>query len=229
MQAADCSAWRETWDFSWWRYRKPEERGRRIVGLTPAQKRVYDFVHAYTERKGYSPTYEEIRQHLGFNSLNAVYKHLKGIGERGYLKSLPNNRKRSLDLTPLHASSASIPLLGTVAAGHPIEAVEVPDSIEVPESFLGNGQNFALKVRGDSMVDEGIREGDVLIVCKRNHAENGQTVVALIDGEATVKKFYVSGNEVELRPANSQMQSIRLPAGEVEIVGVAVGLLRHYR
>lgn len=199
------------------------------MGLTPAQKRVYEFVQEYIERNDYSPTYEEIRRHLGFCSLNAVYKHLKAIEERGYLKSLPNNRKRSLDLTPLHASSVSIPLLGTVAAGYPIEAVEVPDSIEVPESFLGNGQNFALKVRGDSMIDEGIREGDVLIICKRSHAENGQTVVALIDGEATVKKFYLHGDEVELRPANTQMQSIHLPAAEVEIVGVAVGLLRHYR
>ncbi len=199
------------------------------MGLTPAQKRVYEFVQEYIERNDYSPTYEEIRRHLGFSSLNAVYKHLKAIEERGYLKSLPNNRKRSLDLTPLHASSVSIPLLGTVAAGYPIEAVEVPDSIEVPESFLGNGQNFALKVRGDSMIDEGIREGDVLIICKRSHAENGQTVVALIDGEATVKKFYLHGDEVELRPANTQMQSIHLPAAEVEIVGVAVGLLRHYR
>lgn len=199
------------------------------MGLTPAQDRVYRFVQDYLQEKGYSPSFEEIRIHLGFRSLNAVSKHLKQLEQRGYLQSLGKNRKRSLELLPLHTGSASIPFLGVVAAGIPIEAVEMPESIEVPESFLGSGNNFALKVRGDSMIEEGIREGDILIITRQSRAENGQTVVALIRGEATVKKFYQYNGTVELRPANSQMGPISVPAVDVEIVGTVVGLLRHYR
>lgn len=199
------------------------------MSLTPAQEKVYRFVRNYLQQKGYSPSYEEIRQHLGFQSLNAVFKHIKQLEKRGYLQGPGSNRKRALELVPLQTASISIPFLGTVAAGTPIEAVEVPESIDVPESFLGSGDNFALRVKGDSMIEEGIREGDILIITRQSHAENGQTVVALIRGEATVKKFYQHGEEVELRPANSQMQSIHVPASDVEIVGTVIGLLRHYR
>lgn len=197
--------------------------------LTPAQERVYRFVQNYLQQHGYAPSYEEIRQHLGFKSLNAVSKHLKQLEQRGYLQSPWKNRKRAIELIPLRTGAASIPFLGVVAAGTPIEAIEIPESIEVPESFLGNGNNFALQVRGDSMIEEGIREGDILIITRQARAENGQTVVALVRGEATVKKFYQYGEEIELRPANSKMQPLRLPAGEVEIVGTVMGLLRHYR
>jgi repressor LexA len=199
------------------------------MGLTPAQERVYRFVRDYLQQQGYSPSYEEIRQHLGFRSLNAVYKHLKQLELRGYLHSLSKNRKRALELLPLRTGSLSIPFLGTVVAGTPHEAIEVPESIDVPESFLGSGNNFALRVKGDSMIDEGIREGDILIITRQTHAENGQTVVALMRGESTVKKFYQHGEEIELRPANSQMESLRVAASDVEIVGTVVGLLRHYR
>ena len=199
------------------------------MGLTPAQTRVYRFVQDYLQQYGYAPTYEEIRRHLGFKSLNAVSKHLKQLEQRGYLQSPWQNRKRALELVPLQTGTASIPFLGVVAAGTPIEAVEIPETIDVPESFLGNGNNFALRVRGESMIDEGIREGDILIITRQSQAENGQTVVALVQGEATVKKFYHYGKEIELRPANSKMQPLRIPAGEVEIVGTVMGLLRHYR
>ncbi|HQN18545.1 MAG TPA: transcriptional repressor LexA [Syntrophobacteraceae bacterium] len=199
------------------------------MGLTPAQERVYRFLQDYLQQHGYSPSYEEIRQHLGFRSLNAVSKHLKQLELRGYLHSLWQNRKRVLELLPLRTGSLSIPFLGVVAAGTPIEAVEVPESIDVPESFLGSGSNFALRVKGNSMIDEGIREGDILIITRQSHAENGQTVVALVRGESTVKKFYRYGEEVELRPANSQMASLHVPASDVEIVGTVVGLLRHFR
>jgi repressor LexA len=199
------------------------------MGLTPAQEKVYQFVRNFILQHGYAPSYEEIRTHLGFRSLNAVYKHLRAIEERGFLRVPGSNRKRAIELRPLHSGAASIPYLGVVAAGTPIEAVEIPETVEVPESFLGHGNNFALRVRGDSMIEEGIREGDVLIIAKKSQAENGQTVVALVRGEATVKKFYFQGGEVELRPANSQMQPIRAPGTDVEIVGTVVGLLRHYR
>ena len=200
-----------------------------MSGLTPAQQRVLRFVGGYIEQHGYSPSYEEVRKNLGFKSLNSVSKHLKQLEQRGYLRTPWNNRKRALELVPLRPAAADIPFLGTVAAGTPIEAVEVPESIEVPESFLGNGNNFALRVRGESMIEDGIRDGDILIITRQDHAENGQTVVALVRGEATVKKFYHRGEEIELRPANALMKPILLPAETVGIVGVVVGLLRSYR
>jgi repressor LexA len=197
--------------------------------LTPAQERVYRFLHQYRQDHGYAPSYDEIRRQMGFRSLNAVHKHLKQLERRGYLHSPWNNQKRVLELLPLRTQSGTIPFLGVVVAGTPIEAVELPEVVEVPESLLGNGNNFALRVRGDSMIEEGIREGDTLIITRQSHAENGQTVVALVRGEATVKKFFHHGEEIELRPANSQMEPIRASAADVEIVGVVVGLLRHYR
>ncbi|MBC7359829.1 MAG: transcriptional repressor LexA [Desulfacinum sp.] len=197
--------------------------------LTPAQKRVYEFLQTYMALHGHAPSYEEIRKHLGFRSLNAVYKHVRQLEERGYVRSLGKNRKRALELVDVCPGAASIPFLGVVAAGTPIEAVEVPETVEVPESFLAGGEHFALRVRGDSMIEEGIREGDILIVKRQPRAESGQTVVALVDGEATVKKFYLRGGDVELRPANSAMEPLVVAADRVEIVGVVVGLLRHYR
>lgn len=197
--------------------------------LTPAQERVYRFIENYMQRNRHAPSYEEIREHFGFRSLNSVHKHLKQLERKGYLQSPWNNQKRAMELLPLASGATSIPFLGVVAAGYPIEAIEVPDSIEVPENFLGNGNNFALRVRGESMIDEGIRDGDILIVTRQARAENGQTVVALVHGEATVKKFYLRADQVELRPANSRMEPILLPAQEVEIAGVVMGLLRNYR
>jgi repressor LexA len=129
----------------------------------------------------------------------------------------------------VQAGTSSIPFLGTVAAGIPIEVVQTAESIEVPENFLGNGSNFALRVRGDSMIEDGIRDGDILIITQQPQAENGQTVVALVAGEATVKKFYRRENEIELKPANSRMKSIVASVEEVEVVGVVMGLLRNYR
>jgi repressor LexA len=199
------------------------------MGLTPAQERVYRFVRDYIDRHGYAPSYEEIRSNLGFKSLNAVFKHLKQIEERGYLRIPWKNKKRAVELVPLQTGSSSIPFLGAVAAGTPVEAVEMPESIEVPENFLGHGSNFALRVKGDSMIDDGIRDGDILIITKQPRAENGQTVVALVNGESTVKKFYHNGDEIELRPANESMEPIRVAADEVEVVGVVMGLLRNYR
>ena len=199
------------------------------MGLTPAQERVYRFVRGYIDQHGYAPSYEEIRSNLGFQSLNAVFKHLKQIEERGYLRIPWKNKKRALELAPLQTGNGAIPFLGVVAAGRPMEAVEVPESIEVPDNFLGNGNNFALRVKGESMIDDGIRDGDILIIIKHPHAENGQTVVALVNGESTVKKFYHHGDEIELRPANESMEPIRVAADEVEIVGLVMGLLRNYR
>ncbi len=199
------------------------------MAITPAQQRVLNYIKNYIGVHGYAPSYREIQRGLGFKSLNAVAKHIKQLEQRGYVKNASDSHWRALELIPVNTGGASIPFLGTVAAGTPIEAVEVPDSLEVPESFLRGGQTFALRVKGRSMIEEGIRENDIIIISRQPRADEGQTVVALVNGDATVKKFYRRGAEVELRPANSEMASIMVPASDVEIVGVVVGLLRHYR
>ncbi len=200
--------------------------------LTHRQKEVHAFLDAYARKHGVVPTYEEIRRHFGFRSHNAVFKHLKQLEARGYLTSRWENRRQAYSLREPGAWSTAalpLPLLGLVAAGSPIEALEDPDTVDVPESFLGTGEHFALRVRGNSMVEDGIHDGDLIIVREQSSAENGQTVVALIDGEATVKRFHRKGRTVELRPANARLAPLRLDARKVTIRGVVVGLLRKYR
>ena len=199
------------------------------MALTKQQSRVYSFLETYLRRKGRPPSYQEIQDYFGFRSLNSVVKHLKQLERKGYLESPWGNQKRAFRLLPLRTTAATIPFLGRVAAGAPIEAVDIPEAIEVPESLLAGGNNFALQVQGESMVDEGIRDGDVLIIRKQDHADNGQTVVAQIEGEATIKKFYQRDGRVELRPANEELKPLIVPAEKVEIIGVVIGLFRHYR
>ena len=197
--------------------------------LTKQQTRVYSYLETYLRRKGRPPSYQEIQDYFGFRSLNSVVKYLKQLERKGYLESPWGNQKRAFRLLPLRTTAATIPFLGRVAAGAPIEAVEMLEAVEVPESLLAGGNNFALQVQGESMIDEGIRDGDVLIIRKQDRADNGQTVVAQIEGEATIKKFYQRDGRVELRPANEELKPLVVPAEKVEIIGVVVGLVRHYK
>ena len=196
--------------------------------LTDKQKKVYDVIQYFTEKNGKPPTYEEIRRELGVKSLNAVFKHLKQLEQKGFLHSSWGNRKRALQLLPLTPQGVRIPLFGRVAAGKPIEPIEAPDEVEVPEWLLSGGETFALTVEGESMLDDGIRQGDMLVVRKQKSAENGQTVVALVDGEATVKRFFLKNNMVTLKPANREFIPLVISADRVTIVGVVVGLYRKY-
>jgi repressor LexA len=205
-----------------------------VLMLTPRQHAAFEFIAGFIDGRGYAPSYEEIRRHLGVRSLNAVAKLVAQLRRRGALAEAPFNAKRSLTpvarrSTRARASSPStLPLLGLIAAGRPIEAIENPEPIEVPESLLGPGERYALQVRGDSMIEDGIRDGDLILVRRSARAENGQTVVAVVDGEATLKRFFRRGAQVELRPANAALSSMRWPAARVEIRGVLVGLLRRY-
>lgn len=199
--------------------------------LTHRQNEVYTFLRAYMNRHGVAPTYEEIRRHFGFRSYNAVFKHLRQLEARGVLIPHRKSRKQAFTLrNPLQPAFApsQLPLLGRIAAGEPIEALEERDTVEVPESFLGTGEHFALRVRGDSMMEDGIHDGDLILVRQQEDGENGQTVVALIEGEATVKRFYRRGPTVELHPAHPTMKPIVLEAARVKIQGVVVGLIRKY-
>jgi repressor LexA len=197
--------------------------------LTPRQRAAYDFIEGFAGRHGYAPSFEELRRHLGVASLNAVAKLVVQLRRRGYLADAPPNAKRSLAPPVRHADGDTIPLLGVVAAGRPIEPVEDAEPVEIPASMTGRGERYALRVRGDSMIEDGIRDGDLIVVRRAREAANGQTVVAVVDGEATLKRFHrATRGRVELRPANPAFQPIRVSADRVEIRGILVGLLRRY-
>lgn len=198
--------------------------------LTKRQKEMYDYLQGYIHRNGYAPTFQEIGRHFRLSSLATVHKHLSNLESKGLIKRHWNySRAIELVTAPAAAGTATLPLLGRVAAGQPIEAIETDDGLVVPESFVGRGRTYALKVKGNSMIDDGILDGDHIIVEERPEAENGQTVVALIDGQATVKRFHrESGGMVRLQPANDSMPPMLVKAGNLEIRGVVVAVLRKY-
>jgi len=196
--------------------------------LTPRQHAAYDFIERFHGARGYSPSYDEIRRHLKLASLNSVAKLISQLRRRGYLASAPQNAKRWLTPAPRRPEAMAVPLLGVVAAGAPIEPVENSEQIEIPATMAGPGERYALRVRGDSMIDDGIHDGDVVVVRRARRAERGETVVAVIDGEATLKRFHPMGREIELRPANASLRPLRVAADRVEIRGVVTGLLRRY-
>ena len=198
------------------------------MSITKRQKEILGFIRDFLASNGYSPTLEEIAERFGISSLNAVYKHLKSLEQRGYIRRL-SNQARSIHVIEPESGPARLPLLGRVAAGRPIEAVNLPEDIAVPPSFLTRGSNFVLRVEGDSMIEEQIRDGDFVILEKRERAENGEIVIALIDGEnATLKKFYREGNHVRLQPANPTLEPLVLSEDRVAVQGVVVGLMRRY-
>ena len=199
--------------------------------LTKKQRRVMDYIGSFQELNGYSPSYEEIADGLGYRSKGTVHKHLKHLVEKGMITK-QWNRSRSIELVsePSEIKAVNLPLLGLVAAGEPIVAIEDPtEEISVPEDMIGFGDHYVLKVRGNSMIDEQIRDGDYVIVEERSYAETGETVVALVGGEeATIKKFYPENGKIRLQPANEKMLPLILPAHNVQIKGVVIGILRKY-
>lgn len=197
--------------------------------LTPKQQRVLEFIRAYWRARGCAPTQEEIAAKLGFRSLGTVQNYLVRLERHGVLKR-PWNAKRALEVVEPEDQGAELPLLGTVAAGRPIEAVSTADVVEVPRSMVGRGETFVLRVKGDSMVEDGILDGDLVVVRRQGVAEDGQTVVALVDGAATVKRLYRRRGRVELHPANPAMAPLSVGAEQTfGIEGIVVGVIRHCR
>jgi repressor LexA len=198
--------------------------------VTRRQKQVVDFVQAYLHRHGYAPSLEEIGRHLGLASLATVHKHLTRLESRGIIRRRPH-QSRSLQVVDREGTgtAVAVPLLGRVAAGRPIEAVETAEVVTVPEELVGSGETFALRVTGDSMIGDGILDGDVVVVEARPDASNGATVVALVNGEATVKRFYRRRGRIHLVPANERIEPIVAHPDDVQIRGVVIGLLRRYR
>lgn len=198
--------------------------------LTKRQKEILDFITAFIDENGYSPSMEEIAENFQIASLNAVFKHLEALESRGYLHR-DTNRARSIQLSQEDtAGIQALPLFGYIAAGQPIEAVSSPDTLRVPDEFLPRrGSYFVLQVQGESMIEEHIQDGDYVVVESRETADPGETVVALIDDEnVTLKKFYQEGQRVRLQPANEALTPIILDENRVKIQGVVVSVMRKY-
>jgi repressor LexA len=200
--------------------------------LTRRQKEILDFIREHILGLGYAPSIEEIGARFGLSSTATVHKHLSNLEEKGLIRR-STGRSRAIELCGgderASGGVVQVPLLGRIAAGRPIEAVELPESIELPESLVGRRSAYMLKVLGDSMIDEQIRDGDYVIVERRDTAEDGQIVVALIGGEeVTLKRFYREKDGVRLQPANVNFAPIILKDGEFKIQGVVIGILRKY-
>jgi repressor LexA len=199
--------------------------------LTRRQKEILDYVADHISREGYSPTIEEIGDHFGLSSLATVHKHLANLQEKGLIKRAWN-RSRALELVPseMTVRAVELPLMGRVAAGSPIEAVQSTETIWVPEDMIGRGQTYVLQVKGESMIEEQIRDGDYVIVEDRNTARDGEMVIALLDDEnVTLKKMYrEAGGRIRLQPANSGMDPLYVDADRLRIQGVVIGVLRKY-
>ena len=216
--------------------------------LTDRQRQVFEFIECKIQEWGYPPTIREIGEHLGIKSTNGVADHLKALKRKGYLQQR-GHKSRTLSPTepamslsqaknvvpmipPNSGSTISIPLLGRVAAGEPILAEEHAEGSVVVDSLLvgGNKKVFALKVVGQSMIEDGIFDGDYIFVQKRSHAEPGEILVVMIDNEATVKRYYPEGDRIRLQPANSAMEPIYVNKAdfrEVQIMGLVVGVYRN--
>ncbi len=199
--------------------------------LTKRQKEVLDFITRFVDEKGYSPSLMEIGRHFGLSSVATVHKHVENLQKKGFVTKVWNaNRSLELAEKALSLRAIRLPLVGRVAAGRPIEAIEEREVIAVPEDMVGKSRTFVLEVRGDSMIDEQIREGDYVIVEDRARVREGELVVALIDGEeATLKKFFREGDKIRLQPANPAVKPIVVEASRVRVQGAVIGVLRKYR
>ena len=198
--------------------------------LTKRQREILDFLNEFIELNGYAPSLEEIGRRFGLSSLATVHKHLTNLQEKGFIKRAWN-RSRSVELVPSRVGTRAVdlPLLGNVAAGVPIEAVVSAETVSVPEDLVGKGDTYALRVRGNSMIDEQIRDGDLVIVEDRQTADDGEMVIALLRGEdVTLKKFYRENGRVRLQPANETIQPLIVDAAQIQIQGVVVGVMRRY-
>ena len=195
--------------------------------VTKRQKQTLDFITDYQGRKGYAPSLDEIRKKLKLSSVSTAHFHVSKLRDLGYLDK-EENKPRSIDVVS-RGGMVKIPLLGTIAAGQPIEAIEDKEMIAVPKSKIpSSSEVYALRVLGSSMIDENINDGDIILVKQQTTADNGQKVVALIDNhEATLKKFYKERGHIRLQPANKSMEPLIFRNGrDVSIQGIVLDVIR---
>jgi repressor LexA len=201
--------------------------------LTERQRDILEFIRGFQKEHGVAPTHREICDHFGFSSYGTVYKHLSLLEKKGLIRR-DWNQKRGVELVEKPAPAETsrgvreLPLFGYIAAGRPIDVDVSDEMISVPEQLTTRGDNYVLKVRGDSMIDDGIFDGDLVVIARRERADNGEMVVASINGEVTLKRFYFEGERIRLQPANSMMNPIFAPSRDVAVQGVVVGLMRRF-
>ena len=198
--------------------------------LTKRQREVLNYLNDFIQQQGYAPSLEEIGQRFGLSSLATVHKHLTNLESKGFIRR-SWNKSRSVEIIPTKhgAQSRELDLMVYVSAGQPIEAVATLESIAVPEMLVGKNRAYVLRVRGDSMIDEQIRDGDFVIVEDRKTVENGEMVIALLNNaEVTVKMLFREGEGVRLQPANRKMEPLIIKSADLRIQGVVVGIMRRY-
>ena len=206
--------------------------------LTERQRDILNFIRDFQKERGIAPTHREICDHFGFSSYGTVYKHLSLLQKKGLIRR-DWNQKRGVEVVEdqdekreprreERSSARDLPLFGYIAAGRPLDVHVSDETITVPEHLTTRGENYVLKVRGDSMVDDGILDGDLVIIARRERADNGEMVVANVNGEVTLKRLYREGENVRLQPANSMMGPIYAAARDVAVQGVVVGLMRRF-
>lgn len=198
--------------------------------LTKRQREILDYLNDFIQQHGYAPSLEEIGKRFGLSSLATVHKHLTNLQDKGFIRRAWN-RSRSVEIVPDRAGGRAVelPLFGYVAAGSPIEAIATSETISVPEDLVGKRETYVLRVKGDSMIDEQIRDGDFVIVEDRKLVDNGEMVIALVKGsDVTLKKFYRENGHVRLQPANPAMRPMIVHADDVQVQGVVIGVMRRY-
>ena len=200
--------------------------------LTKRQREILSYLSDYAEDNGYAPSFEEIASRFNYNSLATVHEHLTNLERKGYIRRT-YNESRAIEILPsdIFQRSVELPLLGSVAAGAPIESYMSGETMSVPDGFLRrNGSHYVLQVMGNSMIDEQIRDGDYVVINDRKAVDNGEMVIALVEeGGATVKRYYRERDgRIRLQPANDLMSPIFVHENDVHIQGIVVGVLRRY-
>ncbi len=200
--------------------------------LTKRQKLIYDYIVTFIDEQGYAPSIVEIGEHFGLSSPATIHKHLMNLEAKGLIRR-HRNLSRAIELVDrmdeAGGRSTEVPLCGHIAAGVPVEAYQQDETISIPNDMIGRKRTYVLKVKGDSMIEEHIKDGDYVIIDERGYADNGETVVALVNNDsATLKKYYAQNGYVRLQPANSSMEPIIVEADQVTIQGVMIGLLRKF-
>ncbi len=204
------------------------------MALTKRQREILSFIESFIQNYGYSPSFEEIASFFGYRSLATVHEHLSNLERKGYIRRSYNESRsvEPLESARHRAAATAVPLLGRVAAGSPIEAIEDQESVAVPDDMLGGkGPHFVLRVRGNSMIEDQIRDGDCVVVESRDAAENGEMVIALVDGDsATVKRYFREGDgRIRLQPASHMHAPLYYDESDVQIRGVVIGVIRKYQ
>ncbi len=205
-------------------------KGNTLAPLTRRQKEILDYIQSFIEENGYAPSYREIAYYFELSSTGTVAEYINILQDKGYLTK-EDMDARSIQLTPTFASGIElcmVPLEGVIDAGKPIEAIRSSETIDIPKDMMGK-KTFALRVRGESMIEDGILEGDYVIIEQTSSAHNGEIVVALVDNEnATLKRFYNEKGYIRLQPANSTMKPMKFNKSRITIQGKVKGVIRKF-